>query len=297
VARGSGNQPVPGDCLGFRGAGIGSCKRAPCEYAKAIWECLHSLIWGASLEIVPAQPIRVPSLFKRCRKPTRVPLHERHPGKFRSRTGNTEMEIQFTISLVWHLRAGVLRTIWGIQYADLSSLTLHVVHSEFRRSGKEVLYPMASNSDQIFFHRCWTRISAPLEPIIVWAWLLAFPELTIGSTRALRTGLAQGRRKNALAEETRSPTAKREKIVIEPDRNRPKKKVVRGMSLWMLASRALPECLYTTRRLCQGTFHIAGGRNSYQISDYQTRSKHTSLVHLATICKFLVGKGKNMKAH
>jgi hypothetical protein len=177
---------------------------------------------------------------------------------------------------------GALRTIWGIQYADLSSLTLHVVHWEFRRSGKVVLYPMASNSDQIFFYRRWTQISAPLEPIIVWAWLLGLPEVTMGSTRALRTGLAQGMRKNALAEETRSPTAKIEKIIIKPDRKRPKKKAVRGMSLGMLAFRALPECLYTTRRLCRGLFILPTVRNSYQISDYQTRSKHTSLVHLAT---------------
>jgi len=85
---------------------------------------------------------------------------------------------------------------------------------------------MASNSDQIFFYHCWTRISAPLEPIIVWAWLLALPGVTIGSTRESRTGLAQGMRQNALAEETRrSPTAKIEKIIIKPDRKRPKIKL------------------------------------------------------------------------
>lgn len=83
---------------------------------------------------------------------------------------------------------------------------------------------MASNTGQIFFYRCWTQISAPLEPIIVWAWLLALPGVTIGSTRELRTDVAQGRRQNALAEETRrSPTAKIEKIIIEPDRKRPKR--------------------------------------------------------------------------
>jgi hypothetical protein len=58
-------------------------------------------------------------------------------------------------------------------------------------------------------------MSAPLEPMIVWAWLLALPEVTIGSTRASRAGFAQGRRQNALAEETRSPTAKKEKIIIK----------------------------------------------------------------------------------
>lgn len=157
---------------------------------------------------------------------------------------------------------------------------------------------MASNSDQIFFYHCWIQISAPLEPIIVWAWLLALPGVTIGSTRESRTGLAQGKRQNALAEETRrSPAAKIEKIIIKPDRKRPKKKVVRGMSLWMLASWILPEGLYTTRRLCRVLFILPAVRNSYQISDFQTRSKHTSLVHLATICEFLVGKGKNTKAY
>jgi hypothetical protein len=135
---------------------------------------------------------------------------------------------------------GVLRTNPGIQYADLSSLTLHVVQSEHRRSVKEVLYPMPSNSNQIFFIVCWIQISAPLEPIIVWAWLLALPEATIGSTRASSTALPQGKRQKALTEETRSPTAKMEKIITKTDKKRPKKKVVRGMSLWMLASRALP---------------------------------------------------------
>jgi hypothetical protein len=85
-------------------------------------------------------------------------------------------------------------------------------------------------------------------------------------------GLAQGRRQNALAEETRSPTAKIEKIILKPDKKRPKKKVVRGMSLWMLASRALPEGLYTTRRLCRRLFILPAVINSYQTSDYQTRS-------------------------
>jgi hypothetical protein len=69
---GSGNQPVPGDCLGFSGAGVVSCRRVPCDHAKAVWECFHGLIVGASLEIVPVQPIMVPSLFKRCKKPTRA---------------------------------------------------------------------------------------------------------------------------------------------------------------------------------------------------------------------------------
>jgi hypothetical protein len=107
-------------------------------------------------------------------------------------------------------------------------------------------------------------------------------------------------RQNALAGETRrSTTAEMEnlKIIIKPDRKRPKKKAMRGMSLWMLASRALPEGLYTTRRLCRGLFILPAVRNSYQISDYQTRSKHTSLVHLATICEFLVGKRRNTKAY
>ncbi len=96
AVRGSGNQPVPGDCLRFKGAGVISCERVPCEYAKAVWEGLHGLIWGASLDIVPAQPIRAPSLYKRCRKPTRAFLREWPPGMIRPRTGNTEMEIQFT---------------------------------------------------------------------------------------------------------------------------------------------------------------------------------------------------------
>jgi hypothetical protein len=114
----------------------------------------------------------------------------------------------------------------------------------------------------------------------VWAWLLGLPEVIIGSARASRTGLTQGKRQNASAEETRrSPTAKIEKIIIKPDRKRQKKKAVRGMSLWMLASRVPPEGLYTTRRLCRGLFILPTVRNSYQISDYQTRSEHTSLVH------------------
>jgi hypothetical protein len=72
---------------------------------------------------------------------------------------------------------------------------------------------------------CWTQISAPLEPIIVWAWLLGLPEVIIGSARASRTGLTQGKRQNASAEETRrSPTAKLEKIIIKPDRKRQKKR-------------------------------------------------------------------------
>lgn len=79
---------------------------------------------------------------------------------------------------------------------------------------------------------------------MVWAWLLAFPEVTIGSTRASRAGLAHGKRQNALADETSSPTAIIEKIIIKPDRKIPKKKAVRGMSLWMLASRALPEWVF-----------------------------------------------------
>lgn len=57
-----------------------------------------------------------------------------------------------SLFLYGHLRVGVLRTNSGIQYADLSSLTLHVVQSEDRRSVKEVLYPMPSNSNQIFFY-------------------------------------------------------------------------------------------------------------------------------------------------
>jgi hypothetical protein len=97
--RGGGNQPVPGDCLGFIGAGVASCKRVPCEYAKAVWECLHGLICGASLEIVPAQPVRAPSSFKPRRKPTRAFLRVRLPGNIRPRLRNTEMEIRFTISL------------------------------------------------------------------------------------------------------------------------------------------------------------------------------------------------------
>jgi hypothetical protein len=57
-----------------------------------------------------------------------------------------------SLFLYGHLRVGVLRTNPGIQYADLSSLTLHVVQSEHRRSVKEVLYPMPSNSNQIFIY-------------------------------------------------------------------------------------------------------------------------------------------------
>jgi hypothetical protein len=76
AVRRSGNQPVPGDCLGFRGAGVGSCERVSCEHAKAVWEFSHGLIWGASLEIVTAQLIRVLVLFKRCRKHTRAFHHE-----------------------------------------------------------------------------------------------------------------------------------------------------------------------------------------------------------------------------
>ena len=172
---------------------------------------MHGLIWGVSLEIVSAQPIWAPSLFKK----DAGNLHE-HSSVCDYLECSVrvlvilKMEIQFAI----FLRAGKLRTSSGIQYADLSSLTLHVEHRQFRRSAKEVLYPMAGNIDQIFFYRCWTQISAPLEPIIVWAWLLALPGLTIGSTRASRTGLAQGKRQKALAEETRSPTAKKEKIII-----------------------------------------------------------------------------------
>src|SRR6266404_482028 len=41
------------------------------------------------------------------------------------------------------------RTASGVQYADLSSLILHVVHSELRRSSNVVLSPMASMQDQI----------------------------------------------------------------------------------------------------------------------------------------------------
>jgi hypothetical protein len=50
-----------------------------------------------------------------------------------------------------------------------------------------------------------------------------------------------------------------EKIIIKTDKKRPKKKVVRGMSLWMLASRALPEGSLYYSQIMQGTFHIAGG--------------------------------------
>lgn len=66
----------------------------------------------------------------------------------------------------------------------------------------------------------------------MWEWLLAMPGATMGSARALRTGLAQGKRQNALAEETRRRSTT---INIKSDRKRPKKKAVRGMSLQMLA--------------------------------------------------------------
>ena len=44
---------------------------------------------------------------------------------------------------------GLAHTASGVQYADLSSLILHVVHCELRRSSNVVLSPMASMQDQI----------------------------------------------------------------------------------------------------------------------------------------------------
>ena len=147
-------------------------------------------------------------------------------------------------------------------------MTWHVEHWEFRRSVKEVLYPMASKSDQIFFYRCMTQINAPLEPIIVWAWLLALPEVTIGSTRASRTGLAQGKRQNASADEARRrPAARIEKIIVKQDRKKIKRNVVRGMSLWVLASPgSLWGPLYYSQ-IMKGIFHIAGGVSNFRLPD------------------------------
>jgi len=66
-------------------------------------------------------------------------------------------------------------------------------------------------------------------------------------------------RQNALAEETRrNPTAKIEKIIIKPDRKRPKKIVMRGVSLWMLASGFYLRVFILLADYA-GTFHIAGG--------------------------------------
>jgi len=66
-----------------------------------------------------------------------------------------------------HLRAGAQRTKLGIQYADLSSLTLHVVHWEFRRSEKVVLYPMAGTKDQIDVLSYKQETCPPPDPIMV----------------------------------------------------------------------------------------------------------------------------------
>jgi hypothetical protein len=43
------------------------------------------------------------------------------------------------------------RTSSGIQYTDLSSLTLHVVQSELRKESNVVLKPIADTRDQIDF--------------------------------------------------------------------------------------------------------------------------------------------------
>jgi hypothetical protein len=54
-----------------------------------------------------------------------------------------------------YLGGNLLRTNCGIQYADLSSFTLHVVQSELRKSSNVVLNPMASRRDQGEFHYCY----------------------------------------------------------------------------------------------------------------------------------------------
>ena len=48
------------------------------------------------------------------------------------------------------------RTNSGIQYADLSSLTLQVEQSELRKSSNVVLNPMAGTTDQMTVARCIT---------------------------------------------------------------------------------------------------------------------------------------------
>jgi hypothetical protein len=61
----------------------------------------------------------------------------------------------------------------------------------------------------------------PFEPMIVCPWPLGFPGDTIGSTLAFIIGFEHGRRQKALAEEiSRSPTAKREKVIYNHNKKR-----------------------------------------------------------------------------
>jgi hypothetical protein len=62
-------------------------------------------------------------------------------------TDNTKQSVNYFSILYDYLRGNLLRTNSGIQYKDLSSLTLHVVHSELRKSSNVVLNPMASTRD------------------------------------------------------------------------------------------------------------------------------------------------------
>lgn len=80
---------------------------------------------------------------------------------------------------------------------DLSSLIWQVVQLESTRSSNVVLNETANMRDKINTAHLNLIVCVPLEPWMVCAWLLALPKLTIGSTRASRTGWLHDKRQKA----------------------------------------------------------------------------------------------------
>ena len=78
-------------------------------------------------------------------RPTRPFHHDRRARVIRLRAGSTGNRNSYSVHQFpcGHFHAIPPRTKPGSQYADLSSLTMHVVHWELRRAPKSVLYPIA----------------------------------------------------------------------------------------------------------------------------------------------------------